>query len=129
MGLDIAFSVYGGRRGCAYVTGETSSTDFPAGSLPADPHGFPNAFVTKVNTNGTGLVYSTYLGGPVQDFGFGIALDSVNRPVVAGFTVSTDFPTRNFFQGVAPNFSGSACITKLTPMSLDPSYLLLLLDD
>ena len=51
--------------GSAYVTGETGSTDFPttAGAVQTTPAGNSDAFVTKLDATGSGLVYSTYLGG------------------------------------------------------------------
>src|SRR5207244_122992 len=86
--------------GNAYVTGSTTSSNFPTanafqgtrGSLGAD------AFVTKLNASGSGLVYSTYLGGGGDDFGFGLALDGAGDAYVAGLTWSTSFPTRNPIQ-------------------------------
>ena len=61
---DIAWYIAVDASGYAYVTGETSSSDFPV-KIPyqATLTGFPNAFVTKLNTGGTGLVFSTFLGG------------------------------------------------------------------
>ena len=53
--------------------------------------GAPNAFVTKLNAGGTGLLYSTYLGGTGQDYGFGIAVDSLSAAYVAGYTTSNSY--------------------------------------
>ena len=105
--------------GNAYMTGETISTDFPttpgafqtalAGSAASD------AFVTKLDTTKTGaasLVYSTYLGGTLNDSGYGIAVDSLGNAYVTGVTYSTDFPTKNPFQGA--NAGGNqGFVTKL----------------
>ncbi|MDD5544137.1 MAG: SBBP repeat-containing protein [Acidobacteriia bacterium] len=82
----------------AYVTGWTSSSNFPTtggalqptfggGSIPYD------AFVTKLNAAGSALVYSTYLGGSGDDYGTGIAVDSDNNAFVTGFTTSSNFST------------------------------------
>ncbi len=87
----------------AYITGETFSTDFPVtANAPQSTNngagdGTPNAFVAKLNTNGTALVYSTYLGGSgvygeAGDFGASIAVDSSGNAYVAGNTYSEDFP-------------------------------------
>lgn len=86
----------------AYVTGLTSSTKFPVknpfqgtfggGSLPAD------AYVTEFMPNGTGLVYSTYLGGSGDDTGVGIAVDGNKNAYVTGQTSSTNFPVANASQ-------------------------------
>ncbi len=85
----------------AYVTGRTSSTDFPdANSAPA---GFDDVFVARFNAAGSALVYSTYLGGSGNDFGFDIALDFAGNAYVTGKTTSADFPVMNAFQ---PAYSG-----------------------
>jgi hypothetical protein len=85
--------------GNAYVTGQTSSVDFPtAGPLQASLNGFTNAFVSKLNPTGSALIYSTYLGGNGGDSGSGIAVDSAGSVYLAGLTSSTDFPTVNPFQ-------------------------------
>jgi hypothetical protein len=78
----------------AYVTGFTSSLNFPtANPIQATTAGGGDAFVTKVNSSGTGLDYSTYLGG--SDAGNGIAVDNLPNPnaYVTGFTGSLNFPT------------------------------------
>jgi Beta-propeller repeat len=81
--------------GNAYITGITGSTDFPttAGALQTTNGGNDDAFVSKLNSNGSALVYSTYLGGGNQDFGRAVAVDSSGDAYVTGFTGSTDFPT------------------------------------
>ena len=82
--------------GNAYVTGDTGSTDFPiTDAIQPTYHGNYDAFVTKINHDGTGLVYSTYLGGSGSDGGAGIAVDSAGNAYVTGSTASTDFPTLN----------------------------------
>jgi hypothetical protein len=86
--------------GHAYVTGNTSSTDFPTTPDAFQPtHGGGvgfvrfDAFLTKLNPTGSALVYSTYLGGSGQDDGRGIALDSAGSAYVAATTSSDNFPT------------------------------------
>ncbi len=96
----------------AYVAGSTTSIDFPTlnplqGSNAATG-GNSNAFVAKLNADGSALLYSTYLGGSgfggggqfTGDFGGGIAVDSVGNAYVVGVTYSTDFPTVNPLQSV-----------------------------
>ena len=85
--------------GNAYVTGEAASTDFPtAAPLQASQSGGgSNAFVTKINPEGSALVFSTYLGGG-GDIGDGIAVDGDGNAYVTGFTHSTNFPTVNPIQ-------------------------------
>lgn len=85
--------------GNAYVTGPTFSSDFPTlHPLQAAYAGNGDAFVAKVNRNGTALVYSTYLGGTDFEFGRGIVIDQLRNAYVVGGTYSTDFPTANPFQ-------------------------------
>ena len=82
--------------GNAYVTGYTTSTDFPttAGAFQTTfGGGNDDAFVTKLNPTGTALVYSTYLGGTGYDQGAAIAVDTAGNAYVTGYTDSTDFPT------------------------------------
>ncbi len=106
--------------GDAYVTGATSSKDFPTqNAVPSTLH-FPaatNAFVTKLNPTGSALVYSTYLGGGVSDEGYGIAVDSAGSAYVTGDANSSDFPTQNAEQGAlgcAPRYCNNAFVTKLS---------------
>ena len=101
--------------GCAYVTGETVSSDFPA-TIPFDRSvgDIWNAFVTKLNPAGNGLVYSTYLGGSHSDYGYAIAVDGVGSAYVTGWTGSSDFPTATPFDG-SSNGGPDAFVTKLSP--------------
>jgi Bacterial Ig-like domain (group 3)/Beta-propeller repeat len=81
--------------GYAYVTGGTDSTNFPttAGAFQTTLNGGAgNAFLTKVNTTGSALVYSTYLGGNSLDQGNGIAVDSSGNAYVVGTAQSSNFP-------------------------------------
>jgi len=83
--------------GIAYVTGSTSSDNFPvvAGAYQATRRGGLDAFVSKLNPAGNALVSSTYLGGAVDDSGNAIAVDASGRMYIAGDTYSTDFPRVN----------------------------------
>ena len=93
--------------GDAYVTGNTNAASFPTtanayqsglgtGTCGAAP--CPDAYITEVNPAGTGLVYSTYLGGSSEDSGYRIALDSSGKVYVSGLTASTNFPIINGYQ-------------------------------
>ncbi len=82
--------------GNAYVAGLTWETNFPttAGAYqPGYAGGFHDAFITKLNPTGAGLVYSTYVGGTNDDGATAIALDSAGNAYVRGNTFSTNFPT------------------------------------
>jgi fibronectin type 3 domain-containing protein len=80
--------------GNAYVTGTTSSPNFPlANALFSSSVGVGiHAYVSELNPTGSGLVFSTYLGGSSIDQAAAIAVDSGGNVVVAGFTASPDFP-------------------------------------
>jgi hypothetical protein len=103
--------------GNAFVTGLTNSLTFPttAGAFQPGYAGVGDVFVTKLNPTGTGLVYSTYLGGSQQDDGWGIALDGSGNAYVTGLTVSSDFPTT--LGAIQPVNSGGsdAFVTALNP--------------
>jgi len=79
--------------GNAYITGATTSTNFPtAAPAYATIGGTSNAFVLKLNAIGNALIYSTYLGGAVWDAGVAIAVDNSGNAHVAGNTQSANFP-------------------------------------
>ncbi len=84
----------------AYLTGRTTSTNFPTLTpLQSKNGGGANdAFVTKINPPGTAIVYSTYLGGTGDDQGQGIAIDTARNAFVTGSTTSSNFPRRDFIQ-------------------------------
>jgi len=86
--------------GNAYVTGGTKSIGFPitSGAVQGFVAGDTDAYLTKINATGSGLLYSTLLGGTGTDRGSGVAIDSSGNAYVAGFTSSQDFPTANAFQ-------------------------------
>src|SRR2546425_25092 len=91
--------------GHAYVTGRTNSMNFPTtpGAFQTTSSGGFDAFVTRLNPTGSGLVYSTYLGGSGTDQGRGIAVDPGGHAHVTGLTNSTNFPTTpGAFQAIAP---------------------------
>ncbi|WP_176444877.1 SBBP repeat-containing protein [Paenibacillus herberti] len=101
--------------GNAYVTGSTTSTDFPvANAFQGVAPGTTNAFVTKFDASGGTLAYSTYLGGVNQDAGLGIAVDSAGSAYVTGLTTSPDFPTLNAYQPT-PIAIANAFLTKFSP--------------
>ena len=99
--------------GNAYVTGQTSSYNFPTLN-PYQPtfHGISDAFVTKLTSSGTNLMYSTYLGGGKDDYGLGIAVDDSGNVYVTGWTESSEFPTLNAYE--TDQGSTDAFVTKLS---------------
>ena len=100
--------------GNVYVTGFSSSTDFPTENpIQGMYSGDNDAFVTKLSADGSALVYSTYLGGSNFDIGWGIAVDAVGNAYVTGGTESVDFPIQNAIQ--AANAGGwDTYVTKLS---------------
>ncbi len=85
--------------GSAYVTGETWSTDFPMqNAYDGSYNGYEDVFVSKLSSNGSGLVYSTYLGGSFHDVGYSIAVDGTGSAYVTGVSSWMDFPTQNPYQ-------------------------------
>jgi hypothetical protein len=89
------FGIAVGVSGSAYITGDTFSSDFPTtpGAFQTISDGSQNAFVVKLNSSGSALVYSTYLGGSDDDEGDGLAVDASGNAYVTGGTWSSDFPT------------------------------------
>ena len=115
--------------GHAYVTGSTYSSDFPtiASSYAAiDPalgnaHPTPVAFITKFHHDGSGLIYSTFLGGTGGDSATAIALDSAGNAYVTGTTTSTDFPvTPGAYETTTAG--GGSFVTKLNPTGTNLVY-------
>jgi Beta-propeller repeat len=117
-GFEGASSIALDASGNAYVTGGTSSNDFPItpGAFQTECGGGScyDGFVTKLNASGSALLYSTYLGGSGNDYGHGIAVDSAGNAYVTGATQSTDFPTMSPLQASLDG-GGSAFVTKINP--------------
>jgi len=110
--------------GNAYVTGFAVSSAFPTTTGVVQPSfgGSGDAFVTKLNSTGTALVYSTFLGGSGFDQGNGIAVDSGGNVYATGFTTSSDFPTTTgVFQSAIEGFE-NAFVTKLNPAGTSLIY-------
>jgi len=98
----------------AYVVGRTTSTNFPlATKLNGNNRGGSDAIVVKLNAAGSALLYSVYLGGSADEWGFGIAVDSLGQAYVTGRTTSTNFPVVGGFQTILGDPSGDAFITKI----------------
>jgi Beta-propeller repeat len=119
---DHVFGVAVDSAGSAHVTGSTrSGLTFPVtpGSFDPDYGGGTDAFVTKLTPDGSGLVYSTFIGGELTDSGGGIAVDDAGSALVTGSTTSPDFPlTPNAFD-VETEFDNDAFIVKLSPDGSD----------
>ena len=95
-GNEISYGIAADSANNVYVTGSTTSSDFPTtnGAFQTNIRGGSfEAFVTKFNATGTQLVYSSFLGGNGNDEGLGIAVDSGGNAYLTGYTYSSNFPT------------------------------------
>ncbi len=121
-GDDVGAGIAIDGAGNAYVTGYTESSNFPV-TAGASQTNFPvfsrTGFVAKLNPSGSGLVYSTFLGGSLATMSRGIAVDAAGDAYVTGTTGSADFPTTpGAFRSVVPStFSANpaAFVTKINP--------------
>ncbi len=99
----------------AYVAGITSSSDFPlANSYQSALLGSQNTFVCELNSTGNQLLFSTYLGGSLQDAANAITLDFAGNIYVAGTTSSPNFPVLNAYQQLLTGAS-NAFVTEFSP--------------
>jgi hypothetical protein len=111
-----------------YLTGYTDSPDFPvkravrgfiSGTPHPESHVFPtDGFVAELDSSGSSLVYSTFLGGSSSDIAVGIAVDAEGGAFVTGYTYSRDFPTTvTAFQPLAPFIRGGSggFIARISP--------------
>jgi len=102
--------------GHAYLGGYTASANFPvtAGSYQPVPAGNHDAFVTKLDLAGTGVVYSTYVGGKNLDFVEALAVDADGHVYAGGRTYSDDFPLANALQST-PGGQADGFLLRLDP--------------
>lgn len=120
-GVDKGNAIAVDAEGCAYVTGETRSTDFPTtpGAFQTTLLDVSAIFITKFSADGNQLLYSTYLGGTshYEQSGNAIAIDSTGHAYVTGKTSAQDFPvTPGAFQSSpGDNAYGDSYVTKLSP--------------
>jgi hypothetical protein len=134
---DVASGIAVDKSGNAYVTGMTCSTNFPTdkplyGQITSkyvfSKNGSfyePDAFVSELNTNGTELVYSTYLGGSDYNIANAIAVDSGHNAYIVGWTTSSDFPMTNALQNKLQCTNSLAnCNAFITEISTNGTKLL-----
>jgi uncharacterized protein (TIGR03437 family) len=130
-GTDEGYGLAIDSEGAAYITGSTTSTNFPTLSpYQAKLLGPGNAFVTKLMPAGNVLAYSTYLGGSgnfmgqysnitIGDFGAGIAVDAAGAAYITGATDSANFPIQSPFQSTLQGVQ-NAFVAKLTVAAAVP---------
>jgi Chitobiase/beta-hexosaminidase C-terminal domain/Bacterial Ig-like domain (group 3)/Beta-propeller repeat len=127
---DVVRAIAVDASGNAYVSGTSESSDFPVtpGAFQstnkiAQPP-YATVFLTKLNSSGSGLMYSTYLGGSCDDEIGGISLDALGFVYLAGNTCSTDFPTTpGAFETTPPTLlMGNSFVTKMNPTGSGLAY-------
>jgi len=131
-GQDTAYAIAVGTSGdvnaggAAYITGEAGSANFPTVSSNQAFLGGEDVFVTVLNPAGSGVAYSTFLGGTTGfEHGYDIAVDSFGAAFVAGHTIAPDFPTTaNALQPIKLTGSSqdTAFFTKLNPTTGTLAY-------
>jgi hypothetical protein len=118
----VAIAVDG--SGSAYLLSQTDSTDFPttAGAFDTTSNGLHDVSVTKLNATGSGLVYSTYLGGAADDVPAGIAVDGSGNAYLTGHTASSTFPTTSGAFDTTLGGTDDVFVTKLNASGAAPVY-------
>ena len=103
--------------GNIYVTGQTASADYPttAGVFDRGYNNNTDVFVTKLDSSGSTIAYSTFIGGSAFDSGNGIAVDDAGAAYVAGFSGSLNYPTTPGSFDTTQNGGSDAFVTKLDP--------------
>jgi hypothetical protein len=114
--------------GDTYITGATNSPEYPStgSAYQKTLKGTQNAFITKINSTGSALIYSTYIGGDSYDTGNSIVFDSQGNAYITGQTGSTNYPTTSsafqtkyggggtpYYYADGYEYYGDAFITKL----------------
>jgi hypothetical protein len=112
---DVAYGIAADCNGNAYVIGETRSFNFPTASpfQRRKKTTSSDAFVTKINSAGSALYFSSFLGGTGDDTGYAIAVNAAGYVYVTGHTGSSDFPTAGSMQSYGG--SGDAFVAKIHP--------------
>ena len=133
LGLEQGYGIAVDSGGNAYVTGYTTSPDFPIKNgfkTTKSSNQDQDAFVTKLNASGSALLYSTFLGGSNSDYAKGIAVGSGGKVYVTGYTYSSNFSTKNAFDPTfGPHSSNivapfDAFVTKINPAASGAASLL-----
>jgi hypothetical protein len=124
-GFDFGYSIAIDGSGNAYITGYTTSTnyDITSGAFQTTNGGQADVFVTKLNSTGTALLYSTYIGGGSDESGYSIAIDGSGNAYISGATSSTDYDiTTGAFQTTNGGGTYDAFVTKLNSMGTALMY-------
>lgn len=109
--------------GDAYVTGWTSSPDFPTtpGVYQSKLGGANDSYVAELNPTGSALIFSTYLGGSKAEIAYAIAVNTSGNAYISGYTCSSDFPTTpgalktTYTSSGCTTWGGNGFVTEFTP--------------
>ena len=105
------------------MTGSAGFSDFPLkNAIQSTWGGSGDAFLTKLDSTGSRLVYSTYLGGNAIDYGTAVALDASGNAYITGVTFSTNFPTVAAFQNTK-GAQQDAFVAKINPSGTAWTYV------
>lgn len=121
-GDDVGYGLTLDTNNNVFVTGITDSLDFPTVEAPQKKFGGgkQDSFVAKISADGKQLIYSTYLGGSGEEWGYGLAVDSLGNVIAVGQTTAHNFPIRNAIQTTNSSLAtidnpADAYITKVSP--------------
>ena len=122
-GDDVGYGIAVDSAGNAYVTGDTSSPNFPVEkAFQKALGGMFDGFALKLSPDGSKLLYSTYIGGSQGDRGYAIAVDASANAYITGYTYSTDFPLLNPIQKAFTDGNVHCFVTKLDASGSALSY-------
>jgi len=123
-GSDEGFGIALDSNGQVYLTGKTDSSDFPttSGAFDTDHNGSWDAFVTKLNADGTALLYSTFIGGSGSDWGSDLAVNAPGEAFVVGTSIGSGFPTTSGAYQTSNHGGWDAFVLKLTAAGDALSY-------
>ncbi|MFN2547890.1 MAG: PKD domain-containing protein [Myxococcales bacterium] len=114
-GNESGVAIAADRGGNSFFLGNAASTNFPVSNPVRAYASGVDAVVTKIDPTGSNLIWSTYLGGSLDDVGTAIALDASGNAYLAGHTRSTNFPVLNALQPAHAGGTYDAFVTKLGP--------------
>lgn len=123
---DTAYGIAVDSSGKVYVTGYTSSTDFPTANAYQSSHASgsnSDIFITKLNSAGTSILYSSYLGGTSYESGYGIAVDGSGNAYIAGYTSSTGSIAKTGSYDTSQNGSSDIFVSKFDTTASGDSSL------
>lgn len=122
--LDKAAAIEVDPTGAVYVAGTTNSSNFPTtpGAFDVSDDLYRDVFVSKLNSTGSALIFSTYLGGDSDDEATSIQLDGNNRLYITGTTSSTDFPTTGGVYDITYNGWDDVFVTRLNNTGSSLTY-------